>query len=153
MLDALVAYLHYTAMVLIAVLLVTEHRLCRPGITAVEVMRLARVDLSYLIAASLALATGVVRLVWLGKGPAFYLYNPVFYIKLALFAAVGLLSVPPTMQFLRWMRAVRSGGPLPEAYQVARASLYLRAELALFALIPLMAVLMARGIGTQAAPH
>ena len=39
-----------------------------------------------------------------------------------------------------------------EPYQVARASRYVRAELALFVLIPLMAVLMARGIGTQAAP-
>lgn len=152
MIDALVAYLHYTAMVLIAVFLVAEHRLCRPGLAAEQVRRLARVDFFYMLAAILALATGVVRMVWLGKGPSFYLYNPVFYIKLALFAAVGLLSIPPTLQYLRWMRALRAGGPAPEPYQVARASFYLRAELALFVLIPLMAVLMARGIGTQAAP-
>lgn len=152
MIDALVAYLHYTAMVLIAVLLVAEHRLCRPGLAAEQVRRLARVDSFYMLAAILALATGVVRLVWLGKGPSFYLYNPVFYIKLALFAAVGLLSIPPTLQYLRWARALRAGGPEPEPYQVARASRYVRAELALFVLIPLMAVLMARGIGTQAAP-
>jgi putative membrane protein len=153
MADALVAYLHYAAMVLIAVLLVAEQRLCRPGLAAEHVRRLARIDLFYLLAAILAIATGVVRLVWLGKGPSFYLYNPVFYIKLALFAAVGLLSLPPTLQFLRWRRALRAGGPAPENWQVARASLYIKAELALFALIPLMAVLMARGIGTQAAPH
>lgn len=152
MIDALVAYLHYAAMVLIAVFLVAEHRLCRPGLAAEHVRRLARVDFFYMLAAILALATGVARLVWLGKGPSFYLYNPVFYIKLALFAAVGLLSIPPTLQYLKWMRALRAGGPAPESYQVVRASLYIRAELALFLLIPLMAVLMARGIGTQAAP-
>jgi putative membrane protein len=153
MADALVAYFHYAAMVLIAVLLVAEQRLCRPGLAAEHVRRLARVDRFYLFAALLAIATGVARLVWLGKGPAFYLYNPVFYIKLALFAAVGLLSIPPTLQFLRWMRALRAGGPAPEDWQVARARLYIMAELGLFALIPLMAVLMARGIGLQAPPH
>ena len=152
-LQALVAYLHYAAMVLIAVFLVAEHRLCRPGIDAAQVRRLARIDFFYMLAAVLVLVTGVVRVVWLGKGPAFYLYNPVFYVKIALFAAVGLLSIPPTLQFLRWMRAQRSGGPPPEAWQIARATLYIRAELALFALIPLMATLMARGIGIQAAAN
>jgi putative membrane protein len=151
MADALVAYFHYAAMVLIAVVLVAEHRLCRPGLAAEHVRQLARVDRLYLFAALLAIATGVARLVWLGKGPAFYLYNPVFYIKLALFAAVGLLSIPPTLQFLRWVRALRAGGRAPEDWQVARARLYIKAQLALFALIPLMAVLMARGIGIQAA--
>jgi len=153
MLEALVAYLHYLAMVLIAVFLVAEHRLCRPGLAAEQVRRLARIDFLYMLAAALALATGVVRVVWLGKGPAFYLYNPVFYVKIALFAAVGLLSISPTLQYLRWMRELNAGGKSPETWQIARVSRYLLAELILFALIPLMAVLMARGIGTQPAPH
>ena len=152
MIDAFVAYLHYAAMVLIALFLTAEHRLCRPGLTTEHVRRLARIDLLYMLAAVMALATGVVRLVWLGKGPAFYLHNPVFYIKLALFAAVGLLSIPPTLQYLRWMKALKGGGASPQAYQVTRAGLYVKAELLLFALIPLMAVLMSRGIGIQAAP-
>lgn len=153
MLEALVAYLHYLAMVLIAVFLVAEHRICRPGLAAEQVRRLARIDFLYMLAAALALATGVVRVVWLGKGPAFYLYNPVFYVKIALFAAVGLLSISPTLQYLRWMREQRSGGPAPVPYQIARASLYVRAELVLFLLIPLMATLMARGIGIQTAAN
>ena len=154
MIDALLAYVHYAAMVFIALLLFLEFRTCRPGLTAEGIRQLARMDLVYMAAALLALATGVVRLVWFAKGPAFYLYNPVFYIKIALFAAVGLMSIPPTMQFLKWMRAIRSGARnVAEPWQIVRVSRYLAVELALFALIPLMAVLMARGIGTQAAPH
>lgn len=153
MADALAAYLHYTAMVLIAVFLVIEYQTCKPGLTPQRIRYLARIDLFYMLAAILALGTGIARLVWFGKGAAFYLYNPVLYIKLALFAAVGLISIPPTLQYLRWMRALKSGGGTPEPYQVARVSRYVLVELILFALIPLMAVMMARGIGTQPAPH
>ena len=153
MIDALIAYLHYAAMVLISLFLVTEYQACKPGLTPQRIRRLARIDLFYMLAAILALVTGVLRLVWFGKGAAFYLYNPVLYIKLALFVAVGLMSIPPTLQYLRWTRALNSGGGVPEAWQVARVSRYLLAELILFALIPLMAVMMARGIGTQPAPH
>jgi putative membrane protein len=152
MTGALVAYVHYAAMVFIALLLVFELQACVPGLPAARMRYLARVDLLYMVAAVLALATGVLRVVWFGQGAGFYLHNPVFYIKLALFAAVGLLSIPPTLQYLRWMRALKSGGTaFAESWQVARVRRYLVAELVLFALIPLMAVLMARGIGIQAA--
>lgn len=153
MIDALLAYLHYAAMVFIALVLAFQFRTCRPGLTTESIRLLARVDLLYVASALLALATGLIRLLWFAKGTAFYLYNPVFYVKIALFAAVGLLSIPPTLQFLRWTRALQGGARnVAEPWQVARVSRYLAAELVLFALIPLMAVLMARGIGAQAAP-
>ncbi len=74
-----------------------------------------------------------------------------FYIKLALFLAVGLISIPPTLQYLRWMRSLNSGAAGVAAdYQVLRVRRHILVELILFALIPLMATLMARGIGIQA---
>jgi putative membrane protein len=150
MASALVAYLHYMAMVSIAVILVLEHRLCVPGLAADRIRLLARIDRLYMVAAVLALGSGAARVVWFGKGAAFYLHNPVFYIKLALFAAVGLLSIPPTLQFLRWLRGLDGGATNAAAdYQVLRVRRYLAAELILFVFIPLMATLMARGIGIQ----
>ena len=150
MASALIAYLHYMAMVSIAVILVLEHGLCVPGLAAGRIRLLARIDRLYLLAAVLALGSGAARVVWFGKGAAFYLHNPVFYIKLALFAAVGLMSLPPTLQFLRWLRGLDSRSTsMAEDYQVLRVRRYVAAELALFALIPLMATLMARGIGIQ----
>lgn len=143
-------YLHFAAMILIAVFLAIEYLICVPGLAREKVKLLARIDLLYLIAAVLALATGAARLVWFGKGAGFYLHNPVFYLKLALFVAVGLISVPPTMQYLRWMRMLKSGaGAVAADFEVLRARRYVLAELVLFALIPFLAVMMARGIGIQ----
>jgi putative membrane protein len=148
--EVLVVYLHFAAMILIAVFLAIEYLICVPGLAREKVKLLARIDLLYLIAAVLALATGAARLVWFGKGAGFYLHNPVFYLKLALFVAVGLISVPPTMQYLRWMRMLKSGaGAVAADFEVLRARRYVLAELVLFALIPFLAVMMARGIGIQ----
>jgi len=152
MASALVAYLHYVAMMAIAVILVVEHMLCAPGLPGGRIRLLARLDLLYMGAAVLALATGVARVVWFGKGVAFYLHNPVFYIKLALFVAVGLISIPTTLQYLRWRRSLESGAAIVAAdYQVLRVRRTILVQLLLFAFIPLMATVMARGIGMQAA--
>jgi putative membrane protein len=150
--GALIAYLHSIAMVFIAVILVVEYFVCVPGLAGSGIRLLTRLDLLYLGAALLALASGAARVVWFGKGAAFYLHNPVFYIKLALFLAVGLISIPPTLQYLRWMRSLDAGAADVVAdYQVLRVRRQIRMELLLFALIPLMATLMARGIGIQTA--
>ena len=152
MAAALIAYLHYVAMIAIAVILVVEHMLCVPGLTGGRIRLLARLDLLYMGAAVLALGSGVARVVWFGKGAVFYFHNPVFYIKLALFLAVGLISIPPTLQYLRWRRSLESGAANVAAdYQVLRVRRYILVELFLFAFIPLMATFMARGIGLQPA--
>jgi putative membrane protein len=152
MASALVAYLHYVAMMVIAVILVVEHMLCAPGLTGGRIRLLARFDLLYMGAAVLAIVTGVARVVWFGKGAVFYLHNPVFYIKLALFVAVGLISIPPTLQYLRWRRSLESGvANVAGDYQVLRVRRYILVQLFLFAFIPLMATFMARGIGIQPA--
>jgi putative membrane protein len=148
--EVLVVYLHIAAMILIAVFLGIEYLVCVPGLARERVRLLARIDLLYLIAAVLALATGVARLFWYGKGAVFYLHNPVFYLKLALFVAIGLISIPPTIQYLRWMRLLEtSAGVVAADFEVLRSRRYVLVELVLFALIPLLAVLMARGIGIQ----
>jgi putative membrane protein len=150
MASALIAYLHYVAMISIAVILVIEYMICMPGMTGTRIRQLARIDMFYMVAAILALGTGTARVVWFGKGAAFYLHNPVFYVKLALFLAVGLISIPPTLQYLRWLRGVKAGSAkVAEDYQVLRVRRLVLTELILFAFIPLMATLMARGIGLQ----
>ena len=148
MAEVLVVYLHIAAMILIAVFLAIEYVVCVPGLARERVRLLARIDLLYMMAAVLALATGIARLFWYGKGAVFYLHNPVFYLKLALFVAIGLISIPPTIQYLRWMRLLKkSAGAVAADFEVLRSRRYVLVELVLFALIPLLAVLMARGIG------
>src|SRR4051794_35467402 len=133
MAGALIAYLHFMAMVAIAVTLVIQHMLCVPGLTDARIRLLARVDRLYMVAALLALGSGIARVIWFGKGVSFYVHNPVFYIKIALFVAVGLLSIPPTLQYLRWLRSLEASTTSVVAqYQVLRVRRYILAELVLF---------------------
>ena len=70
-----------------------------------------------------------------------------FYAKLALFLAVGLISIQPTLSFMRWRRSLDDPAwKLPEAEQ-RRVRRLLMIEVHLAALIPLFAVVMARGLG------
>jgi putative membrane protein len=148
--EAAIAYLHFLSAFLLTAFLVTEFFLCRPGLPPAQVKTLARVDLYYLIAAVAVLLSGVLRVFAVGKDAAFYLSNPVFYIKLALFLAVGLVSIPPTLQFIRWQRALKAGEErIPREGDIGSARRYIALELVLLAFIPLAAVLMARGIGPQ----
>ena len=60
---------------------------------------------------------------------------------------VATLSIKPTVSFLRWRRRLAESGELPPAQEIATARRLIHVEVALLALMPLMAVLMARGIG------
>lgn len=152
MMEVIVAYLHFMAIIVAGAALLAELLHCHQDMQPPDIRKLVRIDLVYFIAAMVALATGLSRAFLVGKGWAFYSHNPVFYIKIALFVALGLISVPPTLQYQRWMRAVHAGeGRVLNSAQIAAARGFLLAEAALFILIPLMAVLMARGIGNAPA--
>jgi putative membrane protein len=66
---------------------------------------------------------------------------------MTLYVVIALVSVRPSLLFLRWRRRLAATGATPPAAEVAQARRLIHVELALLALMPLMAVLMARGIG------
>src|SRR5262245_50677390 len=145
--EVLLAYLHYLAIMLIAGGLVAEMATCRPGLGADQVRRLPILDIIFFAAAILALATGLLRLFFYAKGWRFYLPNPFFIAKMVLYVLIALLSIRPTATFLRWRRTLGASGALPPAADAQATRRIIHVELALLALMPLMAVLMARGIG------
>jgi putative membrane protein len=146
--EPLVTYLHYLSMIFIGAFLTVELILCRPGLSAAHVRLLPRLDIGYFAAAMVALATGLLRVFFYAKGWPFYVSNPIFWVKMALYLAVALTSIAPTIAFIRWSRLLGAGSaPLPAPDDVARVRRLVHIELALLAFIPLMAVLMARGIG------
>ena len=144
--EPLIAYLHYLAMILIAGFLVAEMVVCRPSLEAEQVRLLPRLDVVFFGAALLALATGLLRLFFYAKGVGFYTGNPTFWAKMALYVIIAVLSIKPTRTFVRWKRAAASGAA-PAGDEIAGARRFIHIELGLLALMPLMAVLMARGIG------
>jgi putative membrane protein len=135
-------------MIVIGAFLTVELILCRPGLSAAHVRALPRLDIGYFVAALVALASGLLRVFFYAKGWPFYVSNPIFWVKMALYLAVALVSIAPTIAFIRWRRVLGSGAKaLPAPADIARVRRLVHLELGLLALIPLMAVLMARGIG------
>ncbi|MEQ8954736.1 MAG: DUF2214 family protein [Gammaproteobacteria bacterium] len=145
MLYTLFRYLHFLAIIGLVGALVIENMAIKRSITGEDARNLARVDAVLGISATAVLLFGVVLWLWVGKPPEFYSENPLFWAKLALFGVVFLLSVYPTVFFLRHRKGERDTIIVPVA--VLRL---IRAELILLPMIPLLAFLMARGIGLPA---
>lgn len=146
-LDAILAYLHFAALFAMIAFLARESLLLGAGSGALDLERLARTDAGYGALAVAVLATGALRAVFGLKGWAFYAGNPAFHLKIGLFVLAGLVSIVPTLAFLRWRKARRADPrwQVPEA-EWTRARRCLLVELHLIALIPLAAVVMARGL-------
>lgn len=146
--DLALAILHHLLILSLAGLLSIEIALIQPGLTGKKLRDLGAIDAAYGATAGLILVVGFCR-VYLGvKGPAFYLENPVFWAKIAAFALVGLLSIPPTLAILKWRKAAKADPAFtPPTAQVSRVRRTLGLELAVFALIPVFAAVMARGYG------
>jgi putative membrane protein len=145
--EPLIAYLHYLSIILLAGFLVGELVMCRVGMTTEQARRLAGIDAVFFASALAALATGLLRLFFYAKGVSFYTGNPTFWVKMALYVIIAVISIKPTRTFLRWKRAAAERGTAPAGDEIAAARRLIHIELGLLALMPLMAVLMARGIG------
>jgi putative membrane protein len=147
-LDAALAYLHFTAIFVLFAFLTTQVVLLRTPLDARGILLLGRTDIWYASSAAAVLATGVLRL-WLGpKGAEFYLGAWPLYAKVGLFLVVGLISVKPTIEFFRWRAALKRDPAwrlAPERQAAMRRIVMLEVHLA--ALIPVFAVIMARGLG------
>ena len=100
--------------------------------TSVDVAALARIDRGYGMTAMLVLVVGVSRVIWGGKGWAFYQENPFFWGKVGAFVLIALISAGPTIRILKWAQAARAdaGFQPPEAeVKAVRTSLGLQALL------------------------
>ena len=145
--DALLAYAHFLCIFALASLLAGELFLLRKTLPQDLLRRLRGIDRWYGIVAGLVVASGVLRLFFGLKGAAFYTHNPVFWTKMGLFVAVALISIAPTITFVRWgTRASADGSVVLADGEFTRVRNLLWLQLVLFLFIPLCAVFMARGL-------
>jgi len=149
MLDFVLAIAHHLIVFALVATLAAELALAKPRVNAITVRRLSGLDRAYGILAGLILVVGALRVVFGDAGWSFYAGQWGFWAKMAAFALVGVLSIPPTIAFIRWRRAIDadpvSGLPGQDAVNAVRRWLW--AEAGLLALIPIFAAVMRRGWG------
>lgn len=145
MTQAILAFVHYVTFSILVACLVTEWMLLEKTMPASNAWRIKRADLAFGVSAGVMAASGIVRL-YHEKGPDYYTHNPIFWIKISLFVIIGLISITPTLHYLRWKPQVNAAFEIDERdYNRIRFCLW--AQLLLLPFIPLCAVLMARGFG------
>ena len=145
LLDAVLAILHHLLAFALAIVLTMEIMITRPDMGSGRLTYLSRVDSAFGAVAAGILIIGVARVLYGLKGPEYYVGNQFFWAKMAAFAAVGLLSIRPTIAIIRWRRAARSdGGFRPDPAEVSGVRRVMHAEAMVFTLIPVFAALMAR---------
>jgi len=134
---------HYLGLAAFAAALAVELVLFSRRVGGRTARLLAMADLVYGLAAALIIATGLLK-VFAGDKPAvYYGHNMFFHIKLTLFVLIFLASIYPTTHFIRNRRAADSD----VVEYPALVGKLLKVELAATALVPLLAVMMARGFG------
>jgi putative membrane protein len=146
--DVALAILHHFLIFLMAGLLAAELALIRTGLEGRHLPMLGKIDAAYGGVAMAVVIVGVSRVIYGLKGWEYYVYYWAFWAKMMAFLAVGLLSTLPTARITKWRRtAATDSGFSVTAAEISAVRSYLWAEVAVFALIPLFAAIMARAIG------
>ena len=142
-LELFLRYVHFVTIFAIVSTIVSEHLLLKKEMTPKELKRLSRIDSVYGISAIALLAAGLT--LWLGgvgKPSEFYSHNWIFHLKLTLFVIVGLLSIYPTIFF------IKGSNKSDEIVKVPNSIFWMvRIELVIIFILPMLAGLMSRGTG------
>ncbi len=143
--SALLAWAHYVGFTVLFSAMVAQHLLFDDLAPAALARRLTVLHYILLGSLVLVLLTGLAKVGGAAGGASYYMKNGVFHAKLSVFALVALVSVWPTIHFLRGQRLMRQGAAqvtYPRKIRVA-----LRVQMVGLLLILLLAAMLARGIG------
>ena len=138
----LVRLLHFAAIFTFAGALVIENIAIKPQVTGVDAHNLAKVNIVSGVSAIFVLTFGLALWLWVGKPSEFYSSNPIFHAKLGLFTLMVLCAIAPTIFFNKHSKSEEEVIEVPLLLRVL-----LKFQLVLLVLIPVLALLMARGIG------
>lgn len=135
-------YLHLFAVIVLAGGIVIENMAIKPEINSEDARNLARIDAICGLSSVLIVIFGLTLWFAVGKPAEFYSPNPLFHAKLGLFLLLLLVAAWPALFFFRNRKFSGETLPVPRAVRTC-----LKLEIALLVIIPLLATLMARGIG------
>ena len=138
----LVRLLHFAAIFTLAGALVIENMAIKPQITGEDARNLATVNAVCAVSAVFVLLFGLALWLWVGKPSEFYSSNPIFHAKLGLFTLRVVCAIAPTVFYNKHSKSEEEVIEVPQLLR-----LLLRFQLILLVVIPVMALLIARGIG------
>jgi putative membrane protein len=132
----IVAWIHYIGIM---------HLMLKPELTPAQAQTIQRLDIIYGASAGIVLVTGIIRM-FLEKGASYYNHQIAFHILVGIFVIVALLSIYPTVIFLRWRSdSVAGRGQQLAQAQFRKIQMILRLEMTLLLLAPFFATWMAHG--------
>jgi len=141
--DILIRYLHFISIIVLFAALLGQFLLLRSRMTRREILRVQRIDILYAVIVVIVLATGFAQWFWVAKPAEFYSSNPVFHVKITLFLLIGIISAYPSV----FLGKNKKGDPEEIVAVPKLVIVSVRIELLLLFMIPLLAILIARGIG------
>jgi putative membrane protein len=145
--DALLHFAHFLCIFALASLLAGEAFLLKKSLSREGVAQLQGIDRYYGMVAGLVIVTGLLLVFFGEKGAAYYAHNAIFWVKMAIFVAIALISIAPTFAYLRWNQRLRADGSIVlDDGEYRRLRTLLWVQIGLFVLLPLCAALMANGI-------
>ena len=147
--DALLLYVHLSAMLGLAVFLTAKTSLTRAGaIDAVVLARLRRLYIWVWGSFAAVLLSGLALVFWGVKGAPWLLHNPLLWAKVLLLALMAAMSWPSSRRLADWaQRCAQQDRWVPSTDDVTRERRWLMAQSHVMVIIPLLATLMSHGFG------
>ncbi len=142
--EIVVRYIHFISVFTIVGSLAAEWVLLKREMLPQEIAYIGKIDAIYGLSAITLLAAGLTMWLWIGKPADFYSNNWIFWLKIGLFSLIGILSIYPTVFFIKNGKKTLPKMPIAVPPTVRQLVLI---ELILLLLIPICASLMAKGIG------
>ena len=146
--NAFIAFLHHIVFVVIMLILSAEMLMLKQPLTLASARKIQTYDAIYGASAILVLILGGLRVMYFEKGADYYMHSAPFIAKMILFLIVGLISIHPTVTFIKWGKSLKQGiVPTLTDAQNRKLRMIIHVELTLLVLMILCAALMAKGIG------
>lgn len=147
--TVILPWIHYVAIVTLSGAIFAKLYLMKLPASSDIVRLLPRIDRLEGISAVIVFITGLAR-VWHGAKPAeFYWQNGLFHGVVGLFVLAALLSLIPTVRFMRWKRALEADGALPDALTLRKTRVFSHVMATVVVAIALMITLVAKGYGAH----
>ena len=144
----LIAFGHFLAFFALTAALVLQIALLKASPDIETAKRIQRADRAYGLMAMLILVFGFLRVFYFEKGSDYYFDNTFFWIKIALFVGVDLMSIRPTITYLRWGKEIKQGiAPTFSESDSEKIRQLLHYQLMTIAAIIFCASMMAKGFG------